>query len=94
MVFHEVDKWLLVTALTETYHESQDISEWYRGNLALFVVQTAFFYCFARTTEVGRISGVMKESRGEGSEEKLKPVLYSVVRKKQERTLHYRTAWE
>lgn len=77
LVVHEVDKWLSVTALTEKY-ESQDMSEWCRGNLALFRVQTSFF-CFARTAEVGRISSVTKESRGEDWEERLKPVLYPAV---------------
>lgn len=81
VVVREVDKWLSVTAVTETCHESQDTSEWCRGNLALFVVQTAFFYWFTIAAEVGRISRVMKKSRGEGSKEKLKPVLYPVVRR-------------
>lgn len=81
VVVNEVDKWLSVTALTETCHESQDISERRSGDLALFVVQKTFFYCFTRTPEVGRISRVMKESRGEGWEEKMKSVLYPLVRK-------------
>lgn len=38
VVVHEVDKCLLVTALTETCHENQDIAEQCRGNLNHFVV--------------------------------------------------------